>query len=210
MMLAVGVSSAAIQDEVNVVTISNQTGNTINYLFVSPGDSGMWGPDVLDSETVLGAGGQAQFYVHYPEACGLFDFMAIDADGASFVLNNQQVCDGTPANVTITKSAYDGSRGSFGKMGVQLQNDTFSQLDFIFVSPNDSAMIGVDMLNAKSVLPVGNAFTLIVPREERTARYQVISFGNDGSRYDFSIELNFSQNENDTVAYKIENSDRVQ
>jgi hypothetical protein len=59
------------------VTVSNQTGYTIYYLYVSPGEADGWGRDIL-GEDVLSNGKEVR--VVLPSGSGLFDFRAKDED----------------------------------------------------------------------------------------------------------------------------------
>ena len=40
-------------DWLNLITFTNSTGRTIEFIFLSPGDSEYWGPEILGSERVL-------------------------------------------------------------------------------------------------------------------------------------------------------------
>ena len=201
-------ASAQIDEEVNSITIANLTGNQMTFLFASPSDSEYWGPDVLDASSVLDHGYELAFFVHYPDQCNQFDFLGIDANGTRYELGGQQICDGNPVTVTLTPAAATGQQSDFARMNIELQNLTDSTIAYLFVSPADSSMLGVDMLTAGSVLDRGRSLVLVVPREDRSVEYDVQAFGDDGSQYVFKIELSISGTD-DTIRFLIENSDRV-
>ena len=71
-------------EELNRVSVNNDTGYDFLYLFISPGDSAHWGLDVLGATRTLDHGETVDFLVHYPESCGEFDFLAIDEDHDSY------------------------------------------------------------------------------------------------------------------------------
>ena len=41
------------EDYLNLITFDNMTGQTIEFIFLSPGDSEYWGAEILGSERVL-------------------------------------------------------------------------------------------------------------------------------------------------------------
>jgi len=67
----------------NNVVFFNGTSNDIEYIFLSPGDSEYWGPEILNSERVLESRSDLGFYIFYPDDCNNFDILAIDSNGDS-------------------------------------------------------------------------------------------------------------------------------
>ena len=59
------------------VTVSNQTGYEIYYLYVSPGEADGWGKDILGDDTFANG---AEVRVILPTGPGQFDFRARDKD----------------------------------------------------------------------------------------------------------------------------------
>lgn len=201
-------ASAQIDTEVNQLTVANFTGQALVFVFVSPGDSTFWGPDLLKSKGVLANDFQVSFYVHYPDACNVFDFMGIGSDGTVYQLPREQICDGNAATLAFTPASGQGLQSDFARMTVQLQNLTSTALAYLFVSPADSVMLGVDMLDAETVLGRGETVELVIPRENREATYDVHAFGEDGSHYEFQMILTFGDGaEEDRFRFLIEESD---
>jgi hypothetical protein len=61
------------------MTIGNETGYDVHYLFVSPADSDAWGVDLLDEDTILSEGDE--FSVNIPvEGTTKYNVMAADED----------------------------------------------------------------------------------------------------------------------------------
>ncbi len=59
------------------VTVSNQTGYSIYYLYVSPGEADSWGRDILGEDTLSNG---EEVRVVLPSGAGPFDFRAKDVD----------------------------------------------------------------------------------------------------------------------------------
>ena len=94
-------------DNLNSVTVYNETGFDIWYLHVSPEDSEGWGADVLGSERTLDDGEYLGFYILYPNECNSFDIMAIDEDGDSYIIWDYEFCDGYEEELEITLDDLD-------------------------------------------------------------------------------------------------------
>ncbi|MFW5741745.1 MAG: hypothetical protein ACOC2D_00595 [Spirochaetota bacterium] len=62
------------------VDLINDTGYDIWYAFFSPGDSRMWGIDILDDETILESEETLSLYVPVTDTPTRYDFHGVDAD----------------------------------------------------------------------------------------------------------------------------------
>lgn len=203
--LLVGSLGAMNPEELNSITFYNNSGFDIWYLFFSPGDSDEWGADILGTTRTLDDGQEVEFYLHYPERCNTFDFMAIDEDGDSYFVWDYEICDGKPAAIEITLDHYDpNGTASFNFTEVTLRNDTPYEMYFVFFSPSDSEMWGVDMLDAQTILGPNDQLSLAVPVSKSTVSYDVLAVDEDTDDYSFRVELNSSQS---TYTWPIEMSD---
>jgi hypothetical protein len=192
-------------EELNSISFYNDSGFDILYLFFSPGDSEEWGADLLGSTRTLLAGQEVEFFLHYPEACNTFDFMAIDEDGDTYYIWDYEICDGKPGLIEISLDQYDPNatvRSNFAE--VNLRNDTPYEMYFVFVSPSDSEMWGVDMLDAQTILEPGNALSLLVPVSKEVVSYDVLAVDEDTDDYSFRVELNSGET---SYTWAIEMSD---
>lgn len=192
-------------DELNTVEFINETGFDIVYLFFSPADSGYWGPDILGSSRILEDGGSLGFYIHYPDACNDFDFMAVDEDGDAYVLWDQSICDSSPATLRITLDNLDFDVAtSMDFVEMNLVSDIDYDIYFAFVSPGDSRMFGVDMLDEDTILHTDEALSLVVPASSDPTRYDIMAVDEDMDTYSFAVELTNAQSE---WTWEIEMSD---
>lgn len=203
--LLTGSLAALNPDELNSITFYNNSGFDIWYLFFSPGDSNEWGADILGTTRTLDYGQEVVFYLHYPERCNTFDFMAIDEDGDSYFIWDYQLCDGKPAAIEITLDHYDpNGSANFNFTDVTLRNDTPYEIYFLFFSPSDSEMWGVDMLDAQSTLKPNDELSLAVPVSKSVVSYGVLAVDQNTDDYMFRVELSSSQS---TYTWPIEMSD---
>ncbi len=192
--LLAGSLAAMNPEELNSITFYNDSGFDILYLFFSPGDSDEWGADILGSTRSLDNGQEIDFYLHYPEQCNTFDFMAIDEDGDTYFVWDYEICDGKPGSIEISLDHYDpNGTGRFSFAEVTLTNDTPYEMYFVFFSPSDSEMWGVDMLDARTILGPDDQLSLAVPVSDSTVSYDVLAVDEDTDDYSFRVELNSSR-----------------
>lgn len=193
------------KEELNRVEFANSTGFDIVYLFFSPDDSDYWGPDILGSTRILQDGESLGFFIHYPHSCDEFDFLAIDEDGDAYILWGQTICDGRPLSVDITLENLDfdiATSMSFVEMSLESRIDY--DIYFAFVSPSDSAMYGIDMLDEDTILYRDQSLNLVVPAGSAPTRYDVMAVDEDYDTYSFAVEIS---NQQDEWIWAIEMSD---
>ena len=182
----------------------NNTGFDIYYLFFSPGDSEYWGADILGTTRTLDDGKKINFYVHYPDYSDTFDFMAIDEDGDAYFIWNYEISDDTSAVIEITLANYDGGTELPELAEVNLSNETGYDMWYVFFSPGDSSMWGVDMLDDETILYDGDTLSLYVPVSDEVTRYDFQGIDEDEDVYEFYVELS---NRRESYNFAIELSD---
>lgn len=176
-------------DEMNSVTIENQTGLDILYLFFAPSDGGNWGFDVLGSEYYFGAESSLGYYIHYPEECFDFHIMAVDDNEKRYVIRDFTICDDEPANITFYPDDATSDFGEYEYITLNLTNDTGYDFSFVFLSPSDSAAWGIDMLSEDSYLEDQQTLSWIVPGTRKTYSYDVLCQDNEGDTYQTSLDV---------------------
>ncbi|MBI9099273.1 MAG: hypothetical protein JEY91_12380 [Spirochaetaceae bacterium] len=176
-------------DYLNRVTFVNKTGADIWYVFLSPGDSGEWGFDILGSERVLEAKSSLSFYVLYPDSENNFDIMAIDEDGNTFILYDELFSDDSEIRIVITESALDDENPEMGFVEVEFENQTDYEMMYVFVSPSDSNMWGVDMMDDEQTLGSYETLSLLAPSGEETISYDVMAVDEDNDEYTFTLNV---------------------
>ncbi len=131
-------------DNLNLITFDNQTGVSIQYLFLSPGDSRHWSTDILGSSRVLRDGEELGFFMHYPEACNEFDIYAVGSNDPAYLVFGHEICDGRESLVRLSRRDLADSAPDFDFSEVTLVNSTDYEILYLFFSPGDSSMWGVD------------------------------------------------------------------
>ena len=153
------------------VTITNNTGYTFRYLYVSSNNSSNWEEDVLGRK-VLESGNS--FKVTLPEN-GVYDFKGVDTDDDDYYKWNIMIRGNT--SVSFTMSDYDSdnasssssssssttrSSSSSGNTSVTVVNDTGYTIYYLYISRDDTSdweedVLGDDVLrsgeNVRVTLP---------------------------------------------------------
>ena len=192
--------------DLNRVTFKNDTGYDILYLFFSPGDSDLWGADILGTTRTLDDGEIISFYIYYPDAANEFDFLAIDVDGDAYLIWDYTISDKREEQIVITLADLANDGWDLDLAEVNLTNDTGYEIWYLFFSPGDSRMWGVDMLDDETILYDGDVLSLYVPVTDELARFDFLGKDEDDDEYEFYEELSNDDYEYDFV---IEFSDIV-
>jgi hypothetical protein len=196
--LALFVATAAMAidpDDLHRVTFVNNTGYDIYYLFFSPGDSDYWGADILGTTRTLDNGESLGFFISYPGNSFEFDFMAIDEDGDAYFLYDHQLQGNRDEVVEITFDNYSGGYDMGDMTEVNFTNTSGYDMWYVFFSPGDSSIWGVDMLDESTILYSGETLSLYVPVSSQSTRYDFHSVDEDEDEYQFWVEISNRQNQ---------------
>jgi len=185
-MLALQVFALAAWADMSELEVVNNTGTEIAYLFVSPGDSSEWGPDLLDSESFLEPSDSHEFMISYDGNSGKFDIMLVTIDGDSYTRFNQTISSKSK-RVTVNESDFDGVN-ELEMASVTLYNNTGYELYYLFFSPEDSAVWGPDILRSDVTLEDGDVYSFYVPVSSAVT-YNVRAVDEDDDDYIFDLTL---------------------
>ncbi len=191
----VSLAHAVDPDELNRITFENNTGYDFHYLFLSPGDSEHWGTDILGSSTIMRDGDVRGFYIHYPDRCNTFDIMAIDEDDDAYILWDYEICDSKSEYIEFTLADLNDDAPDFDLVTLNLRNDTGYDMVYIFFSPDDSEMWGVDQLDDETILRTGETLSLLLPATSKRIGYDVHTVDEDEDTYTFSVEIDNGRSE---------------
>ncbi len=209
LMLVVLSAAAAFAfnpDELNKITIQNTTGTKIEMIFLSPGDSDYWGPDIIGADYVLKDGGSIGYYLHYPEKSFKFDIMATDDNGNKFEQRDIVVTDGKELTLKITKKNLNATAPDFTLATVHFENATGHELQYLFVSPNDSKAWGVDLLDESTTLADGDTHSIVIPIGKNKTKYNLMAVDENNDEYSFNLTLDPAKASKD-FTWSIEASD---
>lgn len=190
-------SMAFDSSKLNKLTIINATGRTISYLFISPGDSEHWGPDMLGTDT-LANGASVSYYMHYPRSSGAFDIMAVDGNGQRYEVRNFALRDGTEGRIRLT-SAHATERKSPDVTWVKITNRSGYDINYLFFSPSDSTMYGADILGSTRTLPNGSSYEFSVLKSGGRVSYDVWAADTDDDDYKKTVTVDFSQSSQEFI-----------
>lgn len=188
--------TAVEPDELGRISFSNQTGYDILYVFYSPGDSELWGPDIIGSNSLLYTGDTLSYYVHFPESSGQFDFLAIDAAGDAYVIENFTVRDGEPALVEFNLRDY--RRDGYDDLVFSqliITNASQSDIFYLFLSPSDSTMWGIDILNDETLFVQGDSFSLLLPTERRGTSFDLLALDESNTSMYQQLQISSQKDE---------------
>ncbi|MGD8340285.1 MAG: hypothetical protein PVH89_05850 [Gammaproteobacteria bacterium] len=191
-------------DNLNLITFENRTGDDIQFIFLSPSDSEYWGTDILGSTRVLHDDDDLGFFIHYPDRCNDFDIYAVGSDDRAYLVYGHEICDGKPSEVRLTRRNLRDDAPDFAYTTVELANDTDYEIWYLFFSPGDSNMWGVDQLDKDTILYPGDSMQLLLPAGKEDVRYDVRAVDEDEDTYTFYVEVSAKDH---VQFYSIVNSD---
>ena len=202
--LAAAQALAVDPDNLNLITFQNRTGNDIRYIFLSPSDSQYWGTDILGSRRVLKDDEDLGFYIHYPDRCNDFDIYAIGGNDNAYEVYGYEICDGEQAELRLSKRDLKADAPAFDFATLEIANETDYEIWYLFFSPGDSSMWGVDQLDKDTILDPGSSVRLLLPLTEEEVRYDVQAIDEDEDTYTFYVEIG---PEHDEYLFSVVNSD---
>ncbi|MFQ3230853.1 MAG: hypothetical protein ACI9DO_002230, partial [Reinekea sp.] len=191
--------SAFEADQLNRVNLVNNTDSELWYVFISPGDSEWWGLDALISEGTFKDGDVLSFNILYPDDENYFDIMAIDGEGNAFVLFDLLIKDGEEANITLDASMLDEDMDELSFTQVNIENTTDNEMQYVFISSNDSAMWGIDFLGVEQNLGAYETLNFLAPIVEGIVTYDIMAIYEDDNEYTESFDIDYDELDNDSV-----------
>lgn len=198
-VFAVAAASAFDPDTLNKVTFRNSTGTKIEMIFLSPGDSDYWGPDLVGADYVMKDNSTLGFYVDYPDTSFKFDIMAIDDKGNKFEVYDYELTDAKEATVSFTKKNATGNAPDLKLATLNLTNNTGKEVDYLFVSPEDTDAWGADLLDEETTLSDGDNHGIVIPVGKDKIKYYVMAADENNDEYQFSVTID----PNKTLKYNI-------
>ena len=205
LVVAAGMSFGFDSDWLNLVTFENLTRQTIEYIFLSPGDSEYWGPEIMGSERVLEPGDSLGFWILYPDECNTFDIMAVGENGGTFEIYDYSICDGEEELIEFVNKDLTDDPPDMEYVTVYIQNETID-VWYVFISPSDSDYWGVDYLDEVTILETDDDVGFLFPVAEGVSEYDLLAVDEDGDEYQFSFDVD---EDSDNDLFAIEVSDLV-
>ena len=176
-------------DELNKITFQNTTGGKIEMIFLSPGDSQFWGPDIIGADYFLKNGATLGYYVHYPDKSFKFDIMATDENGNKFEVRDFEMTDGKEASVNLTPRCLNSTAPDFTLATVHIENNTGHELQYLFVSPSDSDAWGVDLLDEETTVADGDEHRFVLAVGKERVKYNLMAVDENDDVYKFNLTI---------------------
>jgi hypothetical protein len=182
------------------VTIANNTGYTIYYLYIST-ESDSWGESVSGSQ-VLRSG--STMIVNLPSSLSLTDrynIMAVGIDGDSYIKWNTLMPEGSRIEFTMADFNTDTELSAVPTQSmpqVTIVNNTGYTIYYLYISQTGSDSWGDDafgshILNSGSAMAINLPFPVI-----STDQYNIMAVGADGDAY---IKWNALVTENGRIEF---------
>jgi hypothetical protein len=167
-----------------LITIVNNTGYTVYYVFISDSNSDTWGQDFLDSDQILENNQSAAFRLPYPlSRVKRYDIRLEDLDGDTYTKMNVAVASGSRIVFTFddfdvqTEEIYNGPP-------ITIVNNTGYTIYYINISRTTSENWGSDRLASNETLDNGQSISLNLPDPiDVTNRYDIRLKDSDGDTY---------------------------
>ncbi len=147
-------------------------------------------PDELNKITFQNnTGAKIGYFVHYPGKSFKFDIMATDNKGNKFEIHDFVMTDGKEASVTLTKSNLDQEAPDFTLATVHIENNTGHELQYLFVSPDDSDAWGVDLLDEETTVPDGEEHSFVLAVGSQKVKYNLMAVDENDDEYKFNMTI---------------------
>lgn len=199
--------SAFEAEQLNRVNLTNNTGSELWYVFISPGDSDWWGFDALVSEEGFKDKDVLRFDILYPDTENYFDIMAVDREGNTFSLFDILISDDEEANVTLDATMLDEDKDDLLFAQINIENTTDNELQYVFISSNESEMWGIDFLGTEQTLGAYETLSLLAPLVEGIITYDIMAIYDDDYEYSDSFDIDYDELDNDSAYTYSINSD---
>ena len=176
------ISTALFAQENPAITIVNNTGYEVWYVYISQTASPTWGDDYLEPTQVLRSGESATFRLPFPiNVVNRYDIQLVDLDGDSYTQMNVLVSPN--ARIEFTFDDFDPENYvTFDGPPITIVNNTGYEVWFVLISPSSHDHWGRDRLASDQVLRNGQSVTVNLPypiNEENEYDIQLIDLDED-------------------------------
>jgi hypothetical protein len=159
------VSLAALSAQQNPsITIVNNTGYTIWYVYISQTASDNWGSDRLGSGKTIPDGDSVSLQLPSPiDAENQYDIGLEDSNGDIYTKYNIQVS--ANARIVFTSDDYDNNltKAAYSGPSITVVNNTGNKVLYVFMCPIHSDSWGRNKLGSGETIPDGGSISLQLP-----------------------------------------------
>lgn len=187
-------SCAGIQGspELPVITIVNNTGSSIWYIFISEITSFLKGDDWLDSDQIVGNGQSVKLKLMYPlDRVNVYSIKLVDSEGNLYIKTEVPVSN--DSRIVFTSSDL------MLWQHITIENNTGFTIWNVLISETASNSWGSDWLEQDEVFYNGDSvsFDLLYSIDE-VSRYDIMLIAQNENKY---IKMNVPVTGNDTISF---------
>ena len=137
----------------STITIVNNTGYIIYYVYFSETTDNSWGSNRLRSDQIIRNGESATLQLPNPRV-SQYDFMLVDSDGDQYIRMNENVRNRNRIEFVFRDIQYP---------SVTFVNNTGNRIDYVYIFTPDGNSFGDDFLRPDQVLRNGEYVYLRLP-----------------------------------------------
>jgi hypothetical protein len=175
-------TAASAESQLPSIRITNNTGYTVYYVYVSPADSEQWGEDLLGDDVLMN-GDYVNITLSQPlSEVNVYDIKLKDKEGDTYTKWDVSISAGSQIEFTIGDFDVgdiitNPDQTNHDMPSRLVANNTGYTIYFIYISQTTSGQWGPDRLARAQVLRSGNSFQYYLP-------YPLDAV----NRYDFKLE----------------------
>ena len=195
--------------EPRAINVYNRTGYSLRRIFVTTGETGYWGPDILRENEELENGEVKGILLHPPETDTGVHFMAMDAEGYTYMIYDRKITVEKPDEIVFRFDHFLEAAPELEFVNLKVVNRTVP-LYRLFVAPEESPSRGADLLYGEVILETGDSVELLLPAQREAVSYAVYAVDEDLDDYLVRLDLGIERPDADnTVTVSIEVADQL-
>ncbi|MCL2067094.1 MAG: hypothetical protein FWG99_06480 [Treponema sp.] len=166
------------------ITIVNNTGYTVWYVYMSQTASNSWGNDLLKSDEILSDGTSVSLQLPFPlNVVNRYDIRLEDSDGDTYTKMNVMVRANSAIVFTFDDIDEEAAE-SFDGPPVTIVNNTGYTIYYVYISKTTSDSWGSDRLGRSETISNGDSVSLQLPHPvAEVSRYDIKLEDSDGDSY---------------------------
>ena len=206
LFLALFLTALSAQENPSI-TLVNETGRTVWYVYLSSTADNSWGSDRLDPDQTFGNGDSVSLRLpHALNVVNRYDIRLIDSDRVAYVKRDILVT----ANIRIVFNQNDcttitGNNTGFNGPSITIVNSTGNTIWYVRLSSTADTSWGSDRLNSDQELGSGDSVSLRLPHPLNVVnRYDIMLEDPDGKTF---TKMDVLLSENGRVRFTSDDAD---
>lgn len=172
----------AVEEQLNPLTVGNQTGFPLVQLYIRGETSSFWGFDLLSIVGEMAPGEEYRFYFHLDEQSAFFSAIAMDRDGDFYEIPRLELHRGAANTLVIDFDAFRGTLPNFTTTEVSIRNDSQRLVEYLFATTPESPHWGFDILGARGRFAPETEILFHVPVRRGISVYDLLGLDSRGEQ----------------------------